>query len=361
MSASAGAAGTPALAATAAAAAAAAEAATAAEAVSAAWLIPPPGLGALFQRSATTDAVVGVNRCAMCDLFDQLGGKSVTGKAYHAALSKLCGTSGDWASDIGDLRLAVLRWKSSKKGARGGYPLVCQVAGGVHATAFHDVPVAVQLETLSAKYVAALEKSTTAAERLTTTEADLKSARELAAGSACKLGKGPVLCADGRVRVCWTPETNDLLAGVQAEHTIAATAAGKIVGRVLQTMEPHAELASMLLGGSTAKAGEAVGARDVSTRALMKSAFNAKLEFARSLLPQWNAVDGVWERMSVSITFDATTIQPNGRHIFQVNMGALDPSSQKGVDFPWVRGAPCFFCVFVPTPVTVPPLSPPAS
>jgi hypothetical protein len=337
-------------------AAAAAPAATAAQETTATWLTVAKGLGALFQRNAATGAVTAVNRCAMCDLFDRMGGKGVSGRAYHDALSELCGTTGDWASDVGYVRSAVVKWKDSTRGVGDGYPLVCQEAG----KAFYVVPLDVQLATLSAKYLAELEKVTAAAAQLTTTEAELKSAREVAAGSACKLGKAPVLCNDGRERVSWTPETNDLLAGVQAEHTIAATAAGKIVGRVLETMAPHAELARMLLGGSTAKAGEAVGSRDVSTRAIMKSAFNAKLEFARSLLPRWNEVDGVWERMTVSVTFDATTIQPNGRHIFQVNMGALDPFSKKRVDFPWVRGAGCFFCIFL-TPVTVPPLSPPAS
>jgi hypothetical protein len=278
-------------------AAAAAPAATAAEETVATWLLVPKGLGALFQRNAATGAVTGVNMCAMCDLLDKLGGKNnVSEKAYHAALSELCGTSGDF--EDWNMRSAVIRWKDSRKGQQDGYPLVCPVAGGYHSTAFYDVPLVVQLATLSDKYLAELEKVTAAAAQLTTTEAELKSARGLAAGSACKLGKAPVLCNDGRERVSWTPETNDLLAGVQAEHTIAATAAGKIVGRVLETMAPHAELARMLLGGSTAKAGEAAGSRDVSTRAIMKSAFNAKLEFARSLLPRWNEVDGVWERMS---------------------------------------------------------------
>jgi hypothetical protein len=52
-------------------------------------------------------------------------------------------------------------------------------------------------------------------------------------------------------------ECKPLLAGIMAEHVISATAAGKIAGRVLGTMAPHAELARMLLGGSTENAAEA--------------------------------------------------------------------------------------------------------
>jgi hypothetical protein len=236
--------------------------------------------------------VTGVNKCALCDLFDKLGGKDrVTGAAYNAALHELCGTTGDWSKRPQDLRSMVVHWTEKKPKMKDGYPRALQVDGGV-GTPFFAVPLEVQLATVSAMVVAERSKTEAARAELSSTEADLKSAREVGAGGACTLGKRPVYCNDGRMHDCWPPETKDLLAGIQAEHTISATATGKIAGRVLQTMEAHAGLAKMLLGGSTERVGEAGGRRDLCTRALIMTAMNARMELARLLLPVLGAGGG---------------------------------------------------------------------
>ena len=148
------------------------------------------------------------------------------------------------------------------------------------------------------------------------------------------LGKKLVMCGDGKHRECWSPATNDMLAGIQAEHTIPATATGKIVGRVMSHIPSLEPLAGMLLGGTVEKPGESKGSRDMCGRALLKSAINALLEFARSLMPTLE--DGRWVRKHISMTFDGTILQPSGRKVVQVNVGSEDEVG-KLVHFPVVR------------------------
>jgi len=192
--------------------------AAAAKQVKAGWVLVPRRLGPMFQRCEETDAVTGVDKCALCELMTlavRLGGLGkVSGAAYNSALHELCDTAGIWGRP-GDLRTAVLRWVAPGGGRtperRDGYPVSVQDAAG--AGQYFEVPVAVRLATATAMVVAERGRAARALAEVTETKGELRTAREVDAGSSCRLGKRPVLCHDGKMRECWTPELNDLLAG----------------------------------------------------------------------------------------------------------------------------------------------------
>jgi len=85
-------------------------AATAAEATRVAWLTVAPGLGALFQRWAATGAVTGVKRYAVCDLFDQLGGKA----CREGPRQPRAGTAGVTAEDRSRARRSFSEFRAPR-------------------------------------------------------------------------------------------------------------------------------------------------------------------------------------------------------------------------------------------------------
>ena len=301
----------------------------------AAWLKEEEELGALLTLCPVTRVATGVNKCAMLSLLKVVGNTAPAGKRYEEALTALAlrelagtGTDGElWAGKKpGEIRNIVVGWAKGATGAH-GYPSSVQVAGN----RYFAVPQGLLAATRMYAFVTMQEQLTAAS----------TSAPSASATGPDKLGMVQMMCADGKVRWVWTPHTKDLLADLQAEHTISATAAGKIAGRVLERAECQPQLSEKLLGGTTAAAGDMTGCRDLATRSLMLASMNARRDLARALAPVKGA-DGVWVRKQFSLTFDATTLQPTGRKVFQVSIRALDElgdgqTVEVPFDFPLVR------------------------